>query len=66
MALAIVAVARYIVVDVEHMTPAFMLMTAGAILVLVCALWVLSHVRSATERQRPGACRPKNGGMLLW
>ena len=37
-ALAIVAVAR-------HMTPAFMLMTAGAILVLVCALWVLSHVR---------------------
>ena len=44
-ALAIVAVARYIVVDVEHMTPAFMLMTAGAILVLVCALWVLSHVR---------------------
>ena len=45
MALAIVAVARYIVVDVEHMTPAFMLMTAGAILVLVCALWVLSHVR---------------------
>ena len=39
------AVARYIVVDVEHMTPAFMLMTAGAILVLVCALWVLSHVR---------------------
>ena len=41
-ALAIVAVARYIV---EHMTPAFMLMTAGAILVLVCALWVLSHVR---------------------
>ena len=32
-------------IDVEHMTPAFMLMTAGAILVLVCALWVLSHVR---------------------
>lgn len=44
-ALAIVAVARYIVVDVEHMTPVFMLMTAGAILVLVCALWVLSHVQ---------------------
>ena len=44
-ALAIVAVARYIVVDVEHMPPAFLLMTAGAILVLVCALWVLSHVR---------------------
>lgn len=44
-ALAIVAVARYIVVDVEHMTPTFMLMTAGAILVLVCALWVLSHLK---------------------
>ncbi len=44
-ALAIVAVARYIVVDVEHMTPTFMLMTSGAILVLVCALWVLSHLK---------------------
>ena len=44
-ALAIVAVARYIVVDVEHMTPAFMLITAGAILLLVCDHWVLSHVR---------------------
>lgn len=44
-ALAIVAVARYLVVDVEHMTPTFMLMTAGAILLLVCALWVLSHLK---------------------
>ena len=52
-ALAIVAVARYIVVDVEHMTPAFMLMTAGAILVLVCALWCSATCASATERQRP-------------
>lgn len=45
-ALAIVAIARYFVVDVEHMTPAFMLMTAGSILVLVSALWVLSKVSS--------------------
>ncbi len=44
-ALAIVAVARYIVVDVEHLTPLFMLMTSGAILVLVIALWVLNHIR---------------------
>lgn len=43
-ALAIVAIARYFVVDVEHMTPLFMLMTAGSILVLVGALWVLSRV----------------------
>ena len=43
-ALAIVAVARYIVVDVEHMSPTFMLLTAGAILVLVIALWVLSKI----------------------
>ncbi len=43
-ALAIVAIARFFVVDVEHMTPQFMLMTAGSILVLVIALWVLSKV----------------------
>ena len=43
-ALAIVAVARYIVVDVEHMSPTFMLLTACAILVLVMALWVLSKI----------------------
>ena len=43
-ALAIVAIARYFVVDVEHMTPLFMLMTAGSILGLVGALWVLSRV----------------------
>ena len=43
-ALAIVAIARFFVVDVEHMTPNFMLMTAGSILILVCALYVLSKV----------------------
>ena len=43
-ALAIVAIARFFVVDVEHMTPQFMIMTAGSILILVVALWVLSKV----------------------
>ena len=43
-ALAIVAVARFFVVDIEHMTPTFMMMTAAAIAVLVMALWVLSKV----------------------
>ncbi len=43
-ALAIVAVARFFVVDIEHMTPTFMMMTAAAVAVLVFALWVLSKV----------------------
>ena len=43
-ALAIVAISRFFVVDVEHMTPTFMLMTSGAIFVLVIALWVLSRL----------------------
>ncbi len=40
-ALAIVAVARYIVVDVEHINALTMASTAGAILLLVIALWIL-------------------------
>lgn len=42
-ALAIVAIARFFVVDVEHMTPGFMLMTSGAILLLVIAMWILAR-----------------------
>ncbi len=45
-ALAIVAVARFFVVDIEHMTPTFMIMTAAAIAVLVTSLWILSRVPS--------------------
>ncbi len=44
-ALAIVAIARFFVVDVEHMTPTFMVLTAASILILVIALWVLSTVK---------------------
>lgn len=40
-ALAIVAVARYIVVDVEHISPNYMLFTSLSILVLVLALWLV-------------------------
>ena len=40
-ALAIVAVARYIVVDVEHINPNYMLFTSSSILVLVLALWLV-------------------------
>lgn len=40
-ALAIVAVSRYIVVDVEHITAVTTLCTAGSILLLVFALWLI-------------------------
>ncbi len=40
-ALAIVAVSRYIVVDVEHITAVTTLCTAAAILLLVFALWLI-------------------------
>lgn len=40
-ALAIVAVARYIVVDVEHLDSNYMLMLSLSIFVLVAALWII-------------------------
>lgn len=40
-ALAIVAVSRYIVVDYKHISPEYMLFTALAILILVAALWIV-------------------------
>lgn len=43
-ALAIVAVARYIVVDVEHIHPDYMIFTSLSILVLVLALWVVRRI----------------------
>ena len=43
-ALAIVAVARYLVVDVEHITPELMLYASGAILVLVIGLKIVSTI----------------------
>ena len=49
-ALAIVAVARYIVVDVEHISPNYMLFTSSSILVLVLALWL---VRKAPTNNNP-------------
>ena len=49
-ALAIVAVARYIVVDVEHISPNYMLFTSSSILVLVLALWL---VRKAPNNDNP-------------
>lgn len=48
-ALAIVAVARYIVVDVEHINALTMASTAGAILLLVIALWILKKTLRAKE-----------------
>lgn len=49
--LAVVAVARYIVVDVEHIEGSFLVMASGAILILVCALWVIGRVRAAKDNQ---------------
>lgn len=46
-ALAIVAVARYIVVDVEHISPNYMLFTSASILVLVLALWLVRRAEGA-------------------
>lgn len=43
-ALAIVAVARYIVVDVEHLKPLYMFLTSASILVLVLALWIVRRI----------------------
>lgn len=45
-ALAIVAVARYIVVDVEHLDSNYMLMLSLSIFVLVAALWIIRKVAS--------------------
>lgn len=42
-ALAIVAVARYLMVDVEHVEPLFMAYTSAAILLLVIALRVIRN-----------------------
>ncbi len=47
-ALAIVAVARYIVVDIEHLSAVTMLCTSTAILLLVLALWLIRR----SERRR--------------
>ena len=49
--LAVVAVARYIVVDVEHIEGSFLVMASGAILILVCALWVIARARSTEQDQ---------------
>lgn len=43
-ALAIVAVSRYLVVDVEHINPDYMLFTSASILVLVLSLWVVQRL----------------------
>lgn len=48
-ALAIVAVARYIVVDIEHLGAVAMLCTSTSIVLLVLALWV---IRKAERRSR--------------
>ncbi len=40
-ALAIVAVARYLMVDVEHIDALYVMYTSGAILLLVLSLWVV-------------------------
>lgn len=48
-ALAIVAVARYIVVDVEHISPNYMLFTSSSILVLVLALWLVRKAPNSTN-----------------
>lgn len=48
-ALAIVAVARYIVVDIEHLGAIAMLCTSTSIILLVLALWV---IRKAERRSR--------------
>lgn len=45
-ALAIVAAARYIVVDVEHISANAMLFTALSILVLVAALWLVRRTET--------------------
>lgn len=50
--LAVVAVARYIVVDVEHIEGSFLLMASGAILILVLALWVIGRIRSSDIERR--------------
>ena len=49
-ALAIVAVARYIVVDVEHISPNYMLFTSASILVLVLALWLVRKAPSGAKK----------------
>lgn len=49
--LAVVAVARYIVVDVEHIEGSFLVMASAAILILVCALWVIGRVKTAKNDQ---------------
>ncbi len=49
-ALAIVAVARYMMVDLEHISPTLMLYASGAILVLVIGLKVVSTIPKK-ERQ---------------
>ncbi len=40
-ALALVAVARYLMVDVEHIDALYVMYTSGAILLLVLSLWVV-------------------------
>ena len=40
-ALAIVAVARYLMVDVEHIDALYVMYTSGAILLLVLSLWIV-------------------------
>ena len=49
-ALAIVAVARYIVVDVEHLKPLYMFLTSSSILVLVLALWIVRRILKKNDR----------------
>ncbi len=48
-ALAIVAVSRYLVVDVEHINPDYMLFTSASIFVLVLALWIIQRLCHAKE-----------------
>lgn len=49
-ALAIVAVARYIVVDIEHLSAVAMLCTSTAIVLLVLALWVIRRTERRIDR----------------
>ena len=43
--LAIVAVARYMIVDVERIEPTWLLVGSLAILVLTLALWIIQYLR---------------------
>lgn len=47
--ITIVAVARYLIINMEHLESKLILLTSIAILILTCALWVSRRIKGAHD-----------------